>query len=278
MRIAQSAVARPVLTSMVALIVIILGAVALSRLPVDLMPDVTSPTINISTSYSKASPLTMEELVTRPIEEAVAAVPGVQEISSRSSEGNSSVQVRFAWGTDLDAASNDIRDRIDRIISRLPDEASRPSLRKFDMAATPVIMMGVTSDLDPIVVRRLIEEQVSYRLERVDGVASVNIFGGRTREIHINIDPLKLTSLSIPIDQVISRIKAANVNQPTGTLYRGNHQITVRVPGVFESLDDLRNTIILQRDGSSIYLKDIADVEDTSSKVTRLVRINGRPG
>lgn len=278
MRIAQSAVARPVLTSMVALIVIILGAVALSRLPVDLMPDVTSPTINISTSYSKASPLSMEELVTRPIEEAVAAVPGVQEISSRSSEGSSSVQVRFAWGTDLEAASNDIRDRIDRIISRLPDEASRPSLRKFDMAATPVIMMGVTSDLYPIVVRRLIEEQVSYRLERVDGVASVNIFGGRTREIHINIDPMKLSSLSIPIDQVISRIKAANVNQPTGTLYRGNHQITVRVPGVFESLDDLRNTIVLQREGSSIYLKDIADVEDTSSKVTRLVRINGRPG
>ena len=148
MKIAQAAVNRPVLTSMVSLIVIILGAVALSRLPIDLMPDVTSPTISISTSYSKASPLTMEELVTRPIEEAVAAVPGVQEISSRSTEGNSNVQVSFSWGTDLEAASNDIRDRIDRIISRLPSEAGRPSLRKFDMAATPVIMMGVTSQLE----------------------------------------------------------------------------------------------------------------------------------
>ncbi|HRX77337.1 MAG TPA: efflux RND transporter permease subunit, partial [Candidatus Cloacimonadota bacterium] len=112
MKISQIAVDRPILTIMVSLIVIILGAVALSRLPIDLMPDVTSPTISISTSYSKASPLTMEELVTRPIEEAVAAVPGVQEISSRSTEGNSNVQVSFSWGTDLDAASNDIRDRL----------------------------------------------------------------------------------------------------------------------------------------------------------------------
>lgn len=278
MNFAGHAVARPVLTSMVALIVIILGAVALSRLPVDLMPDVTSPTISISTSYSKASPLSMEELVTRLIEEAVAAVPGVQEISSQSSEGSSNVQVNFAWGTDLDAASNDIRDRLDRIISRLPDGASRPSLRKFDMAAAPVIMIGVTSDLDPIAVRRLIEDQVSYRLERVDGVASVNIFGGQTREVHINIDPTKLKALRIPLDQVISRVRAANVNQPTGTLLRGNHQITVRVPGVFENLEELRQTIILQRDGASIFLKDIAEVEDSSSKITRLVRINGRPG
>jgi HAE1 family hydrophobic/amphiphilic exporter-1 len=277
-KISQAAVGRPVLTSMVSLIVIILGAVALSRLPIDLMPDVTSPTISISTSYSKASPLTMEELVTRPIEEAVAAVPGVQEISSRSTEGNSNVQVSFSWGTDLDAASNDIRDRLDRIIARLPSEAGRPSLRKFDMAATPVIMMGVTSALDVLELRRILEEQVSYRLERVDGVASVNIWGGRTSEVHINIDPVKMNALKFPLDQVISRIRSANINQPTGSIYRGNHQITVRVPGLFENLDELKETIILRRGGNTIALKDIADVVDTASKETRIVRINGVPG
>jgi len=277
-KIAQAAVNRPVLTSMVSLIVIILGAVALSRLPIDLMPDVTSPTISISTSYSKASPLTMEELVTRPIEEAVAAVPGVQEISSRSTEGNSNVQVRFSWGTDLEAASNDIRDRIDRIISRLPSEAGRPSLRKFDMAATPVIMMGVTSQLEALELRRILEEQVSYRLERVDGVASVNIWGGRTREIHINLDPARMNALKVPLDQVISRIRSANVNQPAGNVYRGNHQITVRVPGLYENLDELRNTVIMRRGGSTIALRDIAEVIDTASKETRIVRINGEAG
>lgn len=278
MKIAQAAVNRPVLTSMVSLIVIILGAVALSRLPIDLMPDVTSPTISISTSYSKASPLTMEELVTRPIEEAVAAVPGVQEISSRSTEGNSNVQVSFSWGTDLEAASNDIRDRIDRIISRLPSEAGRPSLRKFDMAATPVIMMGVTSQLEALELRRILEEQVSYRLERVNGVASVNIWGGRTREIHINLDPARMNALKVPLDQVISRIRSANVNQPAGNVYRGNHQITVRVPGLYENLDELRNTVIMRRGGSIIALRDIAEVIDTASKETRIVRINGEAG
>lgn len=278
MKIAQAAVNRPVLTSMVSLIVIILGAVALSRLPIDIMPDVTSPTISISTSYSKASPLTMEELVTRPIEEAVAAVPGVQEISSRSTEGNSNVQVSFSWGTDLEAASNDIRDRIDRIISRLPSEAGRPSLRKFDMAATPVIMMGVTSQLEALELRRILEEQVSYRLERVNGVASVNIWGGRTREIHINLDPARMNALKVPLDQVISRIRSANVNQPAGNVYRGNHQITVRVPGLYENLDELRNTVIMRRGGSTIALRDIAEVIDTASKETRIVRINGEAG
>ncbi|MDD4687234.1 MAG: efflux RND transporter permease subunit [Candidatus Cloacimonetes bacterium] len=278
MKISQVAVGRPVLTIMVSLIVVILGAVALSRLPIDLMPDVTSPTISISTSYSKASPLTMEELVTRPIEEAVAAVPGVQEISSRSTEGNSNVQVSFNWGTDLEAASNDIRDRLDRIISRLPSDANRPSLRKFDMAATPVIMMGVTSNLEALELRRILEEQVSYRLERVNGVASVNIWGGRTREIHINIDPLKMNALKISPDQIISRIRAANINQPTGNIYKGNHQITVRVPGIFENLQELKDTVILRRGGSEITLKDVAEVEDTASKETSIVRINGIPG
>ncbi len=278
MKLAEFSVNRPVMTVMVALIVIILGSVALTRLPIDLMPDITSPTISVSTSYSKASPLAMEELVTRPIEEALSAVTGVQEISSQSSEGSSNVQVRFNWGTDLEEAANEIRDRLDRIISRLPDGATRPSLRKFDLAAMPVAMMGVTSDLDPLSLRKIIDEQVSYRLERVDGVASINVWGGLTREIKINVDPLKLKALAIPLDQVIARIKAANVNLPTGTLYRGNQQITVRVPGVFNDLDELRHTPVLDRGGNRIYLKDIAEVVDGSSKETRLVRVNGTPG
>lgn len=278
MKIAQTAVNSPVTTIMIALIVIILGAMALIRLPIDAMPDVTSPTISISTSYSQASPLVMEELITRPIEQAVSAVSGVEEISSRSSEGNSSVQVYFTWGTDLEAASNDIRDRIDRIISRLPDEASRPSLRKFDLAAMPVVMMGVVSELDPVTLRTLIDNEISARLERVNGVASVNIWGGLTREVQINIDPAKINALGLSLDSVISRLKASNINQPTGNIHRGNYQITVRVPGVFENLNDLSQTVIATRGGSSIYLKDIAAVEDASSEVTSVVRINGKPG
>ncbi|NLW18604.1 MAG: efflux RND transporter permease subunit [Candidatus Cloacimonetes bacterium] len=278
MKIAQSSVNAPVTTIMVALIVIILGGIALSRLPIDAMPDVTSPTLSISTSYSKASPLVMEELITRPIEEAVSAVAGVQEISSRSSEGSSSVQVYFAWGTDLDAASNDIRDRLDRIIGRLPEGATRPSLRKFDLAAMPVVMMGVVSELDPVSLRGLIDNEIAYRLERVNGVASVNVWGGQTREISINVDPQKISALGLSMDQIITRIKAANINKPTGTNYRGNYQITVRVPGVFENLEELERTVVAQRGSSVIALGDIATIEDGTTKVNSVVRINGEPG
>jgi len=263
---------------MVVLIVLILGGMALFRLPIDLMPDITSPTISISTSYGKASPLSMEELVTKPIEEAVSAVPGVQDIESTSSEGSSNVQVTFNWGTNLDTAANDLRDRIDRIISVLPDGASRPSLRKFDLSAMPVLTLGVTSKMDPISLRKLIDAQVSYRLERVPGVAGVQVQGGLDREIHINIDPDKLKSLNIPLDQVISKVNNANVDLPAGEVYRGNYQITVRVPGVFDNIDQLRNTVVLNRNGTNIMLKDIASVEDTSSKVVRLIRINQQPG
>ena len=178
MKITEQAVKRPIFTSMVVLIIIILGSISLSRLPIDLMPDVSSPTISVSTSYSNANPLAMEELVTKIIEEAVSAVPGVEEISSQSSEGVSNVQVSFKWGSDLEVAANDIRERLDRIISRLPEEASRPSLRKFDMAAMPVVNFGVVSDLDPIELRMMIDDQVKRRFERVAGVASVDVRGG----------------------------------------------------------------------------------------------------
>jgi HAE1 family hydrophobic/amphiphilic exporter-1 len=129
MKLSRFSVHRPIFTIMVILIVIILGGVSLIRLPIDLMPDITYPTLSISTEYENASPEEIEELVTRPIEEAVSAVPGVEEVSSRSTEGRSRVRVSFTWGTNLDAAANDIRDRLDRVIHHLPDEAERPSAK-----------------------------------------------------------------------------------------------------------------------------------------------------
>ncbi|HPB31035.1 MAG TPA: efflux RND transporter permease subunit, partial [Candidatus Sumerlaeota bacterium] len=163
MEIARFSVNRPVFTTMVTMIVLILGGISLSRLPVDLMPDITYPTLSISTSYSNASPEEIEELITRPIEEAVSAVTGVEEVSSTSSEGSSSVRVTFSWGTDLDAAASDIRDRLDRVISRLPDEADRPALRKFDLASFPILILGASSRLNPVQLRRIIDEQLKYR-------------------------------------------------------------------------------------------------------------------
>jgi len=142
MKISQFSVYHPIFTVMIFLIVIILGLVSFTRLPIDLMPDITYPTLSLSTSYGNASPEEMEEIITRPIEEALAAVPGVEEISSTSSEGSSRVRVSFAWGTDLEEASNDIRDRLDRIIRSLPEDLERPRLRKFDPASFPILIMA----------------------------------------------------------------------------------------------------------------------------------------
>jgi hydrophobic/amphiphilic exporter-1 (mainly G- bacteria), HAE1 family len=278
MNISLFSVRRPIFTIMVVLIVILLGVISLLRLPIDLMPDISYPTISISCSYSNAGPEEIEELITRPIEQALSAVPGVEEITSTSSEGQSSVQVTFSWGTDLDAASNDIRDRLDRIIRRLPEEVDRPTLRKFDMSSTPVLTCGVSSNLDPVQARQFIDDQVVYRLERVPGVASIDVQGGLEREIQANLDPVKMNSLAIPLDRVISAIREGNVNIPAGTLERGNLDVIIRTPGEYTDLKQLEDTVVDIRQGVPVKLKEIATIEDSWPKVTRTVRINGQSG
>jgi HAE1 family hydrophobic/amphiphilic exporter-1 len=278
MNISRFSVHRPVLTIMVSLIVIIVGGVSLSRLSIDLMPDITYPTLSISTEYENASPEEVEELITRPIEEAMSAVPGVEEVTSVSAEGNSSVRVTFAWGTDLDAAANDIRDRLDRVIPLLPEDADRPGLRKFDLASFPILILGVYSNLDPIQVRSIIDNQVKNRIERIPGVASLDIRGGLDREIHVNLNGEKVKALGLPIDQLLNRLKEENINLPAGTLEQGLLDVTLRTPGVYTSLDELKNTVVAIREGVPIQLREIATVEDAWEKVTRIVRVNGRPG
>jgi len=263
---------------MIFLIVIILGGVSFSRLPIDLMPDITYPTLSLFTSYGNASPEEIEELITRPIEEAMAAVPGVEEISSVSSEGSSSVRISFSWGIDLDAASNDIRDRLDRIIPSLPEDVERPRLRKFDPASFPILIMGAASDLDPIQTRRIIDDQIKYRIERVPGVASLDIWGGLEREIHVNLQPDKIKALGLPLDLILNKIRSENVDVPAGTIERGNFEVLIRTPGVYTNLEEIRNTVIAIRDGVSIQLKEIASVEDSWQKIRRIVRVNGKPG
>ncbi len=278
MKPARFSVHRPVFTIMVTLSVVLLGGISLSRLPVDLMPDITYPTLSISTSYENASPQEIEELITEPVEQAMAAVPGVEEVSSVSSEGNSSVRVTFGWGTDLNAAANDIRDRLDRVIPRLPEDADRPSLRKFDPASFPILILGASSNLDPIQTRRMIDDDIKYRLERVPGVAAMDIWGGLEREIHVDLDPDRLKSLQIPLDQLTSRIRTANITLPAGTIEAGNLEVTLRTPGEYTSLEQLRNTTVAVRNGFPIRLHEIAEVSDSWERVRRVVRVNGEPG
>jgi len=263
---------------MIMLIVIILGGVAFSRLPIDLLPDITYPTLSIFTTYENASPEEVEELITRPIEGAMAAVPGVEEVTSVSTEGSSQVRIMFGWGTDLDAATDDVRDRLDRILPIFPEDVERPRLFKFDAASFPILILGASSDLDPIQTRRLIDDQIKYRIERVPGVASLGIWGGQEREIHVNLQADKIKALGLPLDLILSKIRSENVDVPAGTIERGNFEVLIRTPGVYTSLDEIRDTVIAIRDGVPIQVKEIATVEDHWQKIRRIVRVNGKPG
>jgi HAE1 family hydrophobic/amphiphilic exporter-1 len=278
MRLARFTVYRPVFTVMMVLIVMILGGISLMRLPIDLMPDITYPTLSVTTEYENASPEEVEELITRVIEEAMSAVPGVEEVTSSSLEGRSVVRVSFTWGTDLDVASNDVRDRLDRITARLPDEAERPILRRFDLASFPILILGASSHLDPVQMRRVIDDEIKYRIERLPGVASLDVQGGLEREIHVSLSGDKIKALGLSLDQVMAKIRAFNVTIPAGSREVGNLEVMVRTPGQFTNLDELRNTVIAVQEGVPVRLSEIAAVEDAWQKVTRIVRVNGKPG
>jgi HAE1 family hydrophobic/amphiphilic exporter-1 len=276
--IARGPVHRPVLTAIVFLVIVTLGLVSFSRLSIDLMPEITFPSISVVTDYGDVGPEEIEESVTRPIEEALAAVQGAQEITSTSTEGSSRVRVAFDWGTDLDAAANDIRDRIDRVMGRLPEDISRPMIRKFDLSSFPVLFLGVASDLSPLQLRHIVEDQVKYRLERVPGVAAVDVRGGLSREIHVDVRATQIKALGIPTDAILAALRSENRNIPAGLYEEGDLEVLVRTQGEYHSLEELRNTVIATRDGVPIRLQDVADVKDSWEEIRQFVRIDGKPG
>lgn len=278
MNIAKGPVHRPILTFMIFLVIITLGIVSFSRLTVDLMPEVTYPVISVIASYGNVGPQEMEQLITRPIEESLAAVQGVEEITSTSTEGRSMVRVAFTWGVDLDVAANDIRDRIDRVLGRLPEDMERPMIRKFDLSAFPILIMGISSNLNPLDLRLLIEDQVKYRIERVPGVAAVDIRGGLNREIHVALQAEKLKALGLSPDAVITAMRNENRNIPAGLYERGNLEVLVRTQGEYTSLDEIQNTVITIRDGTPILIGDVASVVDSWEEVRQFNRINGKSG
>jgi hydrophobic/amphiphilic exporter-1 (mainly G- bacteria), HAE1 family len=278
MSIPRIAIHRPVTMFMICCVVVLLGTVSLFRLPVDLMPDVSLPSLTVRVSYSGVGPLEMEELVTRPIEQAVSAVAGLDQINSTSSEGQSTVRMSFAWGTNLNAAADDVRSRLDRIRGRLPADADPPILFKFDSTQFPIIFIGVDGDYDPVTLREVAERDLSPRLERVPGVAAVNIMGGLRRQIRVELSREKINALDLPVDRVVTLLRTENQNVPLGEIDEGDMTYLLRSPGQFENLEQIRNLVVLTRGGVPVYLRDIAEVRDTTEDLRQVVRINGRPG
>ena len=278
MSIPRLAIHRPVTMFMICGVVILLGAMSLARLPVDLLPDVTYPSLTVRVSYPGVGPLEMEELVTRPIEQAVSATSGVERIESTSSEGSSRVTLNFAWGTDLNEAADDVRNRLDRVRGRLPEEADPPVMFKFDANASPIMGVGVEGDYDRVMLREMAENDLSPRLERVPGVASVSVEGGLRRQIHVELSREKISALELPVNRIIQLLRSENQNTPLGEIDEGDRTYLLRSQGQFESLSEIENLVVMTRAGVPVYLRDIAAVRDATEDLRSFTRINGRPG
>jgi hydrophobic/amphiphilic exporter-1 (mainly G- bacteria), HAE1 family len=278
MSIPATAIRRPVTMFMISAVIVLLGGISLTRLPVDLLPDVSYPTVTIRVQYTGVGPLEMEQIVTRPIEQAVSAVAGLEQVNSTSQEGSSMIRLSFSWGTDLSAAMDDLRTRLDRVRGRLPIDAEPPVIFRVDSNAMPIMSLGIEGDYDRVTLREIAENQLSTRLERVNGVASVTTGGGLRRQIHIELSKEKVAALDLPVDRISALIRTENQNTPLGEVDQGDRTFLLRNQSQFQSLDEIRNLVLMTRNGVPIYIRDVAEVRDTTEDVRSLLRINGRPG
>ncbi|MDW8354975.1 MAG: efflux RND transporter permease subunit [Bryobacterales bacterium] len=278
MNLPQFSIRRPVTTLMLCLIAILLGAIAFIRIPVDLMPEVIYPTLSISATYPGVAPEEMENLVTRPLEEAFAAAPGVEEITSVSMEGQSFIRVSFSFGANLDEAANELRSRLDRRRATLPEDMEPPIIFKFDVSQFPIMFLSVAaSDMDLKQLRHFVEKQVRYRLERVPGVAQFTVRGGLRREIHVKLDLKKLRALDLSVARVVDIIRQENLNRPVGPVREGRFELLLRTQGEFDNLEQIRNLVVTTRNGIPIHLRDVAAVEDAHEEERYKVSVDGQP-
>ena len=278
MSIPRLAIHRPVTMFMLSAVVVLLGAISLTRLPVDLMPEFAPPTISVNVNYSGVGPLEIEQLITRPIEQAVSAVAGLQLVNSTSAEGRSQVRMNFAWGTDMSEALDEVRTRVDRVRGRMPENADAIQIFKADSNAQPIINLAVEGDFDPVTLREIAQNELSTRLERAPGVAAVTVNGGLRRQIHVELSREKITALNLSVDRVVQMLRQENQNTPLGEVTQGDATYLVRSQGEFTTIDDIRNLVVMTRQDVPIYVRDIAEVIDSTEDRRQFLRIDGRPG
>ena len=278
MKLPHLSVGRPIFTMMIALIIIVLGLFSLRRLKIDLLPAIELPTLSIRTDYVGASPEVIEAQVTQIIEEIVATVPGVEELTSSSEEGRSSVTVVFSWGTNINAAALEVQATIEDEINELPDDIERPRVSKWDVNSFPVVILGISGNLDPVELTDVVEDEIRYRFSRLPGVAQVDLFGGYHREVRIEVDPDRLKALGVPLDAVLGALRDANLDLPSGRIESGRYEITLRAPAQFESVDAIRQTMVRSMDGSIVAIGQIAEVLDSYQYRSRIERVNGQRG
>ncbi len=278
MKLAEIGVKQPVATAMVFLAILIIGLVSLNLLPLDLMPDFEQPAITVVTPWPGTSTEDVETKVTRIIENDLSIVNNLDEITSTTREGLSSVTCRFDWDANLDEAANDIRDRLEFSKRRLPEDIDEPMVFKFNTSMMPILFCGVTADESWEKLSDLIEDEVADPLKRLPGVGAVTVFGGLERQINIELDRARLAAYGLTLDAVEAALRSENLSLPAGSVKAGALEYTIRVPGEYSRPEQIRDIPVKRSGGAIVYLRDVAQVGDLFKEVRRVAEINGRTG
>ncbi|NOZ64438.1 MAG: efflux RND transporter permease subunit [Caldiserica bacterium] len=278
MNLPRFGVKRPVSTLMLFLGIFLLGVVSYFHLPLDMMPEITLPSISVITTYPGASPEDVEERVSKVIENAVSTVPNIEKVSSLSQESLSVVRLKFTWGTNLGDAANDIRDKLDFVKKELPEGAEEPVVFKFDISEMPILMVTAQAGENYSRLYKLVDKKVAEPLKRVPGVGTVWIQGGLKREIKVWVDRDKLSAYKLTIEDVADALQRENVTLPAGNLKSGLSDYLIRIPGEFKKVEEINNIIVSVKNGKPVYLKSIARVEDAYKEQTRRIHVEGKKG
>ena len=278
MSIYSSAVKRPIMTTLCFVAITIMGLFSLAKLPIDLLPDIETNTILVLTTYEGASAQDIEQNVTRPLENTLNSVEHLKHISSKSRENISVITLEFEFGYDIDALTNDVRDKLDMVSSRLPDNVQTPIIFKFSTDMIPIMLLSVQAEESMPGLYKILDDAVANPLARVDGVGSVSISGAPKREIHIYVDPVRLEAYNLSIETISSLIAAENRNIPGGVFDIGSDTYSLRVQGEFDSPEQMRNIVVGSKDGKNIYLHQVARIDDSLEERAQKTHTDGKKG
>lgn len=276
MNLSRFSIQRPVTILMMTVALLLFGFVSLPKLAIELYPELNLPVAVVVTTVEGSTPAEVEKLVTRPIEEALGTVPNVDKIMSNSAEGASQVILQFNWGTDMDQATLDMRDKVDLVRGILPDNAKAPRILKLDPNSEPIMTFSLTGEEDIVKLKSIAEDTIKPRLERIEGVASVGVSGGQEKIVEVVLDPNRLAAYGIGIDQIQQALMATNVSGSSGVIRQGDTKLSIRVDGEYGSVADIGETPIRVQNGS-IALKNLATVTETYKEVTQKAFMNGMP-
>ena len=274
MKVIRYAVTHPVTIWMATAAAVVFGLVALGRLDMRLLPEIRYPSVTIQTEFPNTAPVDVENLVTRPLEEAAGVVPGLRKVHSISQSGMSQITLEFGWDTDMDYASMDVREKIDMI--QLPDEARLPVLLKYDPSLDPVLRIGLWGDMSLVNLRNIAEDVLKRDIESLEGVAAAKVAGGLEEEIQVEVDEAKLSQLGIPIAAVNQALLQENINASGGRLRDRNAEYIVRTLSRFENLDDIEDVTVTIIAGRPIKLREVARVYRTHRERTTITHVDGR--